>query len=178
MDNTKQLSKLIVNTSQTAQEKLKSKFFERIEKNNEYNQNILKDIPEEVEKGILLDGNVVVKLLKFDGIKDNQGMLIEPKYKPYELSNGQKASEMDKFEYSSRAVIIKKPSEEYVKSLNQPTREYVYNLLKEKETIIWLSPNTLKGLALPFFDTDRKYPSDEFNGYLTIPITAIQMIES
>ena len=117
-------------------------------------------------------------MLKFEGIKTNEGKLLEPKYKPYELSNGQKATEMDKFEFSTRAIVIKKPDAEYSTALDSKLRSYIYDKLLEKQTVVWLSPQTLTSMSVPFFDIDRKYPNVDFTGYLSVPITSIQLIES
>lgn len=175
--NTPDINSTNKNNTTNIQDKLKLKYFERLEKNRLYNDSILEDIPQTLTNAVLLDGNIVVKLLKFEGVKSNEGKLLEPKYKPYELSNGQKATEMDKFEFSTRAVVIKKPTQEYSNALDSKLRNYIYDNLEELKTIVWLSPQTLTSMNVPFFDVDRKYPNVDFTGYLTIPITSIQLIE-
>jgi hypothetical protein len=156
-------------------DKEKEKYDKQLQKNKEYNDDIIKDIPQDLKNSDIADGNIIVKLFKFAGEQDNKGMLIEPKWKPYETSGGKQGFKADDIEYSSRAVVIKKPSKEYIDSMESKVREYLYNRLEEEKTIVWLNSNN--PLQSYMFLTDRKYPTIDFEGYLSIPVSAIQLIE-
>lgn len=148
----------------------------RLSSFKDYNSNITKDTNTDLINGEILDGNIIVRLFKYEAIQDNDGRLLEPKWKAFETEGGKFAAKIENIEYSSRAIIIKKPSQEYVKALNSPYQEYRYNQLEEGKTKVWLSLGTVSNEMYNFYD-DRKFPVATFNGYLSVPVSAIQLIE-
>jgi hypothetical protein len=156
-------------------DKEKEKYDKQLQKNKEYNDLITSDIPDIIKNAELPDGNILVKLFKFAGEQNNEGLLLEPKWKPYETSGGKQAFKADDFEYSSRAIVIRKPSQAYLDTLESKSRQYIYTCLEEQKSVVWLNANqTIQSYV---FLTDRKYPSIDFEGYLSIPVSAIQLIE-
>lgn len=148
----------------------------RLALNKKYNETIAIDLPSILMEGEILDGNVIVRLFKFEAAQDNDGKLLEPKWKAFETEGGKFAAKIENIEYSSRAIVIKKPSQEYIKALNSPYQEYRFNRLIEGTTKVWLSPGTANNDNYVFIE-DRDFPVTQFNGFMSIPISAIQFIE-
>jgi hypothetical protein len=51
----------------------------RLALNKKYNETIATDIPKSLLDGEILDGNIIVRLFKFEAAQDNDGKLLEPK---------------------------------------------------------------------------------------------------
>ena len=108
-----------------------SKLQKRLVANKEYNENILKDVPTEILNGETLDGNIIIRLFKFEAMQDNDGKLLEPKWKAFETEGGKWAAKIENAEYTSKGIVIKKPSDEFIKSLENKQQEYRYSKLEE-----------------------------------------------
>jgi hypothetical protein len=172
------VKKTVLDVNKVSLDERKDKYFQKIAENKKYNDEILNDIPDSISKGNLVGGNIILKVLKYDGYQTNDGKLIEPKWKLYETDAGKKASIMEQISYSTRAIVIKKPSIEYISSLDNKVQSYLYDQLKEKETIIWVKPSRLESANPPEFKVDRQYPNVMFEGYISLGLSDIEFIEN
>lgn len=148
----------------------------RLALNKKYNETIATDIPKSLLDGEILDGNIIVRLFKFEAAQDNDGKLLEPKWKAFETEGGKFAAKIENVEYSTRAIVIKKPSKDYIKSLNSPYQEYRFNRLEEGVTKVWLSQGTANNDNYILFE-DRNFPVSQFNGFMSVPVSCVQFIE-
>ena len=147
----------------------------RIEENQKYNDSIFehKDIFDKLD---ILDGKVIIRLLKYTGEQDNEGLLLERKFKAYETEGGRPSSKIEDWDYSMRAVIIKKPGTGYINALTNDELRQRFDAI-EVGDIIWL-PMSLMHDSNAVFIHERNYPVEGFEGYLSIHVGQIQVKET
>src|SRR5574343_1432783 len=155
--------------------RFQSELKKRVQENEEYNKNIFEH-KSTFDRLEILDGNIVVRNLKFTGERDNDGLFIERKYTAFETEGGNPSSKLEYWQYATgKAVVIKMPTKEYIESLDSKDLRAKYERLKEGD-VVWLYTNMLRSENYIFMH-ERDTPVAPAQGYLYIPIAGIQMIE-
>jgi len=146
----------------------------RIAENKAYNENILEDkaLFDSLE---ILDGKVIIRLLKHVGEQDNDGLLLERKFKAFETEGGKPASKIENWDYAMKAVIIKKPEQDYLDAIENKELKQRYNNINIGDTV-WL-PMSLMHDTNAVFIHERNYPVEGFAGYLSVHVGVLQMKE-
>jgi hypothetical protein len=159
---------------QTITNRFQQDLKKRIEENKKFNQNILEH-KESLDKVEFITGDIIVRMLKFEGEQDNEGLLLERKFKPFETEGGRPASKIDDWDYSTKAVVVKMPSKRFL-ALLTPENRARYELVKEGD-IIWLNMSVMQRAEQYAFIHERNYPVQGYEGYLLIPVNRFDVIE-
>ena len=151
---------------------LQKKISLKISENQNYNDNILESRHSFDEE--LFDGNVIVRLLK---VTKSVSDLDDRKFKTYETEGGKVGTKVDDYQYTTMGIVIKKPSESYIKAIDNEITRWRYNSLIEKETIVLLNPNLTNSASIAYFP-DRNEVVHEFEGYVSVSLGMIQTIKN
>lgn len=154
--------------------RFKEDLLRRVQENEKYNENVLEH-KELFDKLEILDGKIILRLLKYTGEQDNDGLLLERKFKAFETEGGKPASKIEDWDYSMKAVVIKKPDNDYIDSLTNPELKYRFSKLNIGDTV-WL-PMSLMNDSNAVFIHERNYPVQGFEGYLAVHVGALQVKE-
>ena len=166
--------KKVNNTPSVTNSRFKEDLEKRIAENKAYNENILEDLPlfDTLE---ILDGKVIIRLLKHVGEQDNDGLLLERKFKAFETEGGKPASKIENWDYAMKAVIIKKPEQGYMDALTNGELKQKFDNINVGD-VVWL-PMSLMHDTNAVFIHERNYPVEGFAGYLSVFVGALQMKE-
>lgn len=156
------------------QNRFQEELQKKIKENKEYNDNVLSDKDKLFSHLEIVDGNILIRCLKFTGEQDNDGLLLERKFEAYTTAGGKPASKLEDWAWSPRAVIVKMPPQHYIDSIQSPDVKYRFENIKEGD-IIWPSLQSMTGNY--YFPEQRNHPVQSNEGYMYIPVTAIQMKE-
>jgi hypothetical protein len=160
--------------TQQANNRYQQDLEKRIAENKKFNDNILEH-KGELDKVEFITGDIVVRMLKTVGQQDNNGILLERKFKAFETEGGRPASKIDDWDYSTRAVVIKMPSKRFLDLLT-PENKQRYDLVKEGD-IVWLNMAIMQRAEQYAFIHERNYPVQGYEGYLLLPINKFDVIE-
>ena len=163
-----------VQAKQEANNRFQQDLKKRIDENKAFNKNILEH-KAELDKVEFITGDIIVRMLKFEGEQDNEGMLLERKFKPFETEGGRPASKIDDWDYSTKAVVVKMPSTRFLDLMTSEHRQR-YDLLKEGD-IVWLNMSVMQRAEQYAFIHERNYPVQGYEGYLLMPISKFDVIE-
>lgn len=120
----------------------------------------------------ITDGMILIGLLKYTGEQTNDGKLLELKLKPMQSEGGKPITRVEDWDYSTRAVIVKLPPVEEVIGEDAKSRLNRFSV----GDIIWVHTSVMVDPNKRFIE-DRTVPVTEFGGFLSVPISAIQMLE-
>jgi hypothetical protein len=120
----------------------------------------------------IMDGMILIGLLKYAGEQTNDGKLLEVKLKPMQSEGGQPITRIEDWSFSTRAVIIKLPPVEGV--IGEDAKERLKRF--SVGDIVWIATGMMVDPNKRFIE-DRTTPVTEFGGFLSIPMSAIQCKE-
>lgn len=167
-----QFNSKIKSINAQANSRFKEDLEKRISENKAYNDNIFEH-KTQLDTLEILDGKVLIRLLKHTGEQDNDGLLLERKFKQFESEGGKPASKIDNWDYAMKAIVIKKPEQDYINGLESKDFQARYNRIQEGDTV--LLPVTLMHDSNAIFIRERDYPVEGFEGYMLVNVTALQM---
>jgi hypothetical protein len=171
-----QLTSIKQNDTKSANiSRFKEDLLRRIKENTTYNESVLEH-KEVFDKLEILDGKLILRLLKYTGEQDNDGLLLERKFKAFETEGGKQASKIEDWDFSMKAVVIKKPEQDYIDALTNTELKYRYAKLDVGD-VVWL-PMTLMNDSNAVFIHERNYPVQGFEGYLAVHVGSVQMKET
>jgi hypothetical protein len=144
----------------------------KVQENKDFNDNMLASTNRfnHIE---IMDGMILVGLLKYAGEQTNDGKLLEVKLKPMQSEGGQPITRIEDWSYSTRAVIIKLPPIDGV--IGEDAKERLKRF--SVGDIVWIATGMMVDPNKRFIE-DRTTPVTEFGGYLSIPMSAIQCRET
>lgn len=153
-----------------------NRFREELEKkvteNKTFNDNVL-DGKESFDDKQIIDSNILIRSLKFTGEQSNDDLLLERKYTSFTTNAGKPGSKVEDWGWSSKAVIIKMPEQWYIDTISSPEIKAKYAQLKEGDEV-WCHISTYMSTNYLFIH-ERNFPVEANQGYLSVPISAIQM---
>lgn len=158
------------------QETIKNRYEQELEKKIEENKAFNADMKlshTAFDHLTIMDGMILIGLLKFEGDQTNDGKLLEVKFKPFQSEGGKAISKVDEWYFSSRAVIIKLPPLENI--IGEETKLKMSKL--SVGDIVWINTAVMMDPNKRFFH-ERSKPVTDFGGYLSIPLSAIQAVEN
>ena len=160
------------NNSEIAKNRIQEEFEKRILENQKFNDNVLSEKEILFDNIINIDGNIIVRALKYTGETTNNGLLLERKYESYTTQGGKPASKVEDWNWADKGVIVKMPEADYIEQIVSPEIKWRYQALKEGD-LVYLNRSVMAGHNT-YYET-RDFPVIENRGYLSVPVTAIQM---
>lgn len=140
----------------------------KIESNKRYNDSI-KEHDYDFDSLKIFDGNVIIRLFK---IVENGG-LGEQKFQRIETDGGKPGAKIEDYEYTTEGIVVKKPSKEYIDTIENESMKWRYRNLVENETRVLLNPSMMNNGSIAFYP-NRENVVNIFEGYITVPVNFIQ----
>ncbi len=169
--STSDIENKLTNPTATAN-RLQEEIQKRIDENIKFNESILKD-SKDFSNMEIIDGNILVRCLKYTGEQQNEGALLERKYQSFTTQGGKPGSKVEDWNWSPKGIILKMPPQWYIDSITSPEVKAKYESLKEGDEIwvhlsMFMSTNYL-------FIPERNFPVEANEGYFSVPISSVQM---
>lgn len=168
---TSDLESRITNPTATAN-RLQEEIKKRIDENIAFNNSIEKE-SKDFSKMEIIDGNILIRCLKYTGEQENSGTLLERKYQSFTTQGGKPGSKVEDWSWSPKGIILKMPPQWYIDSITSPEIKAKYDALNENDEVwvhlsMFMSTNYL-------FIPERNFPVEANEGYFSVPISSIQM---